>query len=133
MTAVLEQLEVLDEAAARRELRRQIARLEKRLAVEPVAPGQRGEPRLLGIAELERVRDALAARLSERRPQGEASEAARVRLERMLADPRAHRRETVALHELGLPGCGVYRPRPRLGLVGRLAGWWRVKLSSGCP
>jgi hypothetical protein len=23
--------------------------------------------------------------------------------------------------------------RPRLGLIGMLAGWWHVKLSSGCP
>jgi hypothetical protein len=27
----------------------------------------------------------------------------------------------------------VWHVRPRLGLVGMLAGWWQVKLSSGCP
>ena len=30
-------------------------------------------------------------------------------------------------------GCGVYQVRPRLGIIGMLAGWWHVKLSSGCP
>ena len=33
----------------------------------------------------------------------------------------------------GEPGCGAYVVRPRLGLIGMLAGWWEVKLSSGCP
>lgn len=28
---------------------------------------------------------------------------------------------------------GVWQVRPRLGLIGMLAGWWHVKLSSGCP
>jgi hypothetical protein len=51
----------------------------------------------------------------------------------MLADPARHRRERVTLAELGRPGCGVYSVRPRLGLVGMLAGWWEVTLSSGCP
>jgi len=40
--------------------------------------------------------------------------------------------QAVAL-ELGEGGCGVYQVRPRLGLIGMLAGWWHVKLSSGCP
>ena len=138
MTLMLERIEVVDEAAARRELRRQIGRLEERLAAEPHAPGARASgPKLLGLGELERVRDALAERVAQRtevkRREGEAREAARLRLEAMVADPEAHRGAEVALHELGLPGCGVYRPRPRLGLVGRLAGWWCVKLSSGCP
>ena len=138
MTLTLERIEVVDEAAARRELRRQITRLEHRLAQEPHAPGDRASgPSLLGLEELERVRDGLADRLAAgaaaKRREGELREAARLRLEAMVADPERHRGERVALHELGLPGCGVYRPRPRLGLVGRLAGWWRVKLSSGCP
>ncbi len=51
----------------------------------------------------------------------------------MLADPATYRHARVALRELGLPGCGSYVVRPRLGLVGMLAGWWEVKLSSGCP
>ena len=51
----------------------------------------------------------------------------------MIADPRRFKSGRISLAALGLPGCGVYRCRPRLGLVGMLAGWWEVKLSSGCP
>jgi hypothetical protein len=117
---------VVDERAARADLRAQIAALELRGA--RVAAG--GGPRLLSLGELERVRDGLAARPE---PAADDHEAARVRLERMLADPAAHRWERVALAELGEPGCGVYAVRPRLGLIGMLSGWWQVKLSSGCP
>jgi acyl-CoA reductase-like NAD-dependent aldehyde dehydrogenase len=127
-----------DERAARRDLREQIARLERRLAACPAAPpAERGAARLLGLDELERTRDALATNLAaaeraaREAAQGEAG--ARRRLEAMRADPRAHRGRAVALADLGLPGCGVYRPRPRLGVIGRLAGWWQVTLSSGCP
>jgi hypothetical protein len=117
---------VVDERAARADLRAQIAALELRGA--RVAAG--GGPRLLSLGELERVRDALAARPE---PPADDHEGARIRLERMLAEPTAHRWERVALAELGEPGCGVYAVRPRLGLIGMLAGWWQVKLSSGCP
>lgn len=138
----------LDERAARRTLRDQIGRLEAQLA-EAVAAAfatraavafdvaaARG-PRVLGIAELERVRDDLATRLAEARREltrsGIEQERARVRLERMLLEPGRHKFERVAAAELGERGCGVYRVRPRLGLIGMLAGWWHVKLSSGCP
>jgi hypothetical protein len=117
---------VVDERAARADLRAQIAALEARGA----RVRARGGPRLLSLGELERVRDGLAARPQ---PVVADHEAARVRLERMLADPAAHRWERVSLAELGEPGCGVYAVRPRLGLIGMLAGWWEVKLSSGCP
>lgn len=137
-----------DERAARRTLREQIARLEAQLAdAVATAFGTRGEvpftvrgahgPRVLGIAELERVRDDLAARLGEARREltrrGIEQEHARVRLERMLLAPGEHRFARVAAAELGEGGCGVYQVRPRLGLIGMLAGWWHVKLSSGCP
>ncbi len=127
------------EAAARHALRRQIARLERELAALPVdgAPARPGRPHLLPLAELERVRDGLVARLAAGRAaqaaRGAAQEAARVRLERMLLDPGRHRFERVAATELGERGCGVYAVRPRLGIVGMLMGWWQVKLSSGCP
>jgi len=117
---------VLDERAARADLRAQIAALEARGARVRASGG----PRLLSLGELEAVRDGLAARLE---PCGDDHDAARVRLERMLADPGAHRWERVSLADLGEPGCGVYAVRPRLGLIGMLAGWWEVKLSSGCP
>ena len=95
-------------------------------------------PRVLGIAELERVRDDLAGRLGRARraltERGVEQERARVRLERMLLAPgTAQVRTRVAMAELGEGGCGVYQVRPRLGLIGMLAGWWHVKLSSGCP
>jgi hypothetical protein len=35
--------------------------------------------------------------------------------------------------DAGERGCGVWEVRPRLGLIGMLAGWWQLKLSSGCP
>jgi hypothetical protein len=137
----------LDERAARASLRGQIAKLERDLAdaLSDARPGDlfaaptsrlRG-PRLLDLGELERVRDALSDRLAEGRrriaARAEREAAARVRLERVLLDPGRHRRVRIAQAELGEPGCGVYHVRPRLGLVGMLAGWWQVKLSSGCP
>jgi hypothetical protein len=119
-------IRVVDERAARADLRAQIAALE--------AGGARasatGGPRVLSLGELERVRDALAARP---RPERAPDPAARLLLERMLADPAAHRGAQVSLAALGEPGCGAYVVRPRLGLIGMLAGWWEVKLSSGCP
>jgi hypothetical protein len=137
-----------DERAARRTLRDQIARLEAQLAdTVATAFGMRDEvpfavmgahgPRVLGIAELERVRDDLAARLGDVRrgltQRGLEQERARVRLERMLLAPGEHRFARIAAAELGEGGCGAYQVRPRLGLIGMLAGWWHVKLSSGCP
>jgi hypothetical protein len=134
-------------AAARRSLRAQIDRLEGELAqvlastyprvTAPAAPARAGAPRLLDLGELERVRDALAARVSEVRrvaaEQAVAQAAARERLEAMLADPAAFKGDRIANRELGLPGCTTYRVLPRLGPVGLLTGWWRVKISSGCP
>ena len=137
-----------DERAARRALRDQIARLEAQLAdcvatalstreAVPFAVVGAHGPRVLGIAELERVRDDLADRLADARraltERGLAQERARTRLERMLLAPGRHKFERVAAAELGEGGCGVYQVRPRLGLIGMLAGWWHVKLSSGCP
>jgi uncharacterized small protein (DUF1192 family) len=137
-----------DERAARRTLRDQIARLEAQLAdgvaaslatkaAVPFAVAGAHGPRVLGIAELERVRDDLADRLAQARrvltERGLEQERARVRLEHMLLAPGRHRFERVAAAELGEGGCGVYQVRPRLGLIGMLAGWWHVKLSSGCP
>jgi hypothetical protein len=135
------------EAAARRALRAQIARLEGELATlvasshariaPPPGPAPARGPRLLDLAALERARDALAARVSlarraaERRRESQA--AARERLAAMLANPPAHKGERIANRELGLPGCTIYAVLPRLGPVGLLTGWWRVKVSSGCP
>lgn len=140
------------EAAARRELRRQIGELERRLsgvvlaafphgAVAAAGPRPGGAahrgPRVLGLGELEALRDELALRLDDARASlaelGARQEAARERLERMLREPGRHKFARVANAELGEPGCGVWQVRPRLGLLGMLAGWWEVRLSSGCP
>lgn len=126
---------------ARRALRGQIARLERRMAaMSPrfVTGVCRGDgPAVLSLGDLERIRDELVARLAaaERAAAGEAAAQAkaRVRVEAMLADPAAHRWERVTRAELGEPGCGAWHVRPRFGLLGMLAGWWEVKLSSGCP
>jgi hypothetical protein len=136
-----------DDAAARRALRGQIARLERelagilastfpRIAPPPGRAPARG-PRLLDLAALERARDALAARVSTAHraaaEQALAQAAARERLHAMLADPPGHKGERIGNRELGLPGCTTYAVLPRLGPVGLLTGWWRVKVSSGCP
>ena len=71
--------------------------------------GAVGGPRVLGVAELERVRDALAARLREAQAElgrrGEIEEQNRGLVEAMIAEPRA------------LPvGAGVQRGRRRARL-----------------
>lgn len=137
----------VDEAPARRALRGQIARLERELATLTAEAkprdriawsiGGEGGPRLLGIAELERVRDELAERLHEVREtlaaRAEREAEKRALLERMLRDPGRHRFVRVSAADVGQPGCGAWHVRPRLGLIGMLMGWWQVKLSSGCP
>ncbi|MBV9424508.1 MAG: hypothetical protein JOZ98_16470 [Solirubrobacterales bacterium] len=136
------------ERAARRSLRAQISKLERELAgafVTAFPMGGLGEPptartrqaRLLGLGELERVRDDLAERVRVARltitERADAQAANRVLLERMLLEPEKHRSVRVACSDLGEPGCGAWQVRPRLGVIGMLMGWWQVKLSSGCP
>jgi hypothetical protein len=136
-----------DEAAARRTLRAQIARLEHELAdafvtafpmgglPQPKAVAAR--PRLLDLGELERVRDELSERLHEARAtitrRADEQAQKRLELELMLLHPAEHRFTRIPCRELGEPGCGVWQVRPRMGLIGMLMGWWQVKLSSGCP
>jgi hypothetical protein len=137
-----------DELAARRSLRRQIARLERELADAFVTAYPMGgldqdaadaprDPRVLDLGELERVRDELAERVRTAHvtiaEQAEVQAANRLYLERMLLEPAKHLFARVYCRELGEPGCGVWHVRPRLGLIGMLMGWWQVKLSSGCP
>jgi hypothetical protein len=135
------------ERAARRTLREQVARLEADLGAaiasacpriappEPVA-GFAG-PRLLDLGELERMRDELDLRLREVR--GDAALMAarqtskRLLIEHMLADPPRHKWVRVSAQDIGEQGCKHWHVRPRLGPVGMLMGWWRVKISSGCP
>jgi hypothetical protein len=141
---------IADERAARRTLRDQIARLERELgetilaafphvaepAATPAVAAVRG-PRLLGLGELERVRDDLAERVRQARVvvarRADLEVDSRALLEEMLRDPKRHRGVRLPAADLGERGCGAYMVKPRLGLIGMLMGWWHVKLSSGCP
>jgi hypothetical protein len=137
-----------DERAAREALRTQVSRLERELSglvagtFPHISPrDERGEalsgPRLLSLAELERVRDRLALRVGEVRGQvaerGELERSSRELLRRMKLEPGRYKVARVPVADLGDGHCGVWEVRPRLGLIGMLAGWWQVKLSSGCP
>ncbi len=138
----------VDERAARRTLREQIDRLERELVSAcldacprltlPAPPARsRSGPRVLSLGELERVRDELAARLARVRGDADAQilrqAESRALLERMFADPPAHKWLRISNAQLGEPGCKHFHVRPRLGPIGLLAGWWHVKVSSGCP
>jgi hypothetical protein len=137
------------EASARRALRRQIARLEQELsalvaagfpdipAAGPAPPGAAHEPRLLSLAELERDRDALIGSLRAAQAATAARErrhqAGRELLTAMQLEPARYKFVRLRAVDVGERGCGVWAVRPRLGVIGMLAGWWHVKLSSGCP
>ena len=102
--------------AARAELRRQIAKLERelaelfastfpRLGIEWTV-GAAGGPRVLGIAELESIRDALADRLRrgsrrDRAPGRGRGEPTAPCVERMIADPAEHRWVRVRSEDVG--------------------------------
>jgi hypothetical protein len=137
----------VDERAARRSLREQIAKLERELAdvfvtaypragMEWSVPAFAG-PRILSLGELETVRDDLAARLrSAREALAERTareEENRRLIERMMLEPARYKFVRVSREDIGERGCGHWHVRPRLGLIGMLMGWWQVKLSSGCP
>ena len=136
------------ERLARRALRGQIARLERELS-EAVAtafphadvplgdPVRSAGPRLLALGDLELLRDRLADRVAAARSaigeRAAAHEHNRVLLERMLLEPGRYKFMRIAAADVGERGCGHYEVRPRLGIIGMLAGWWQVKLSSGGP
>jgi hypothetical protein len=133
---------------AREALRGQVAKLERELSglvahtFPHISPrDQEGElfsgPRLLSLGELERVRDRLALRVGEVqvevRERAELERRSRELLRRMKLEPGRYKFVRVPVAGLGDGHCGVWEVRPRLGLIGMLAGWWQVKLSSGCP
>jgi len=137
-----------DERLARAELRRQIGRLEQELSrlsaeafplfsVETRVQAPAGPPRVAGLEQLELVRDALAGRIGEARAALTEREdlVARNRelLQRMLASPASYKWVRISRADVGEHGCGHWHSRPRLGPLGMLMGWWRVKVSSGCP
>jgi hypothetical protein len=136
------------EHAANASLRAQVTRLERELSATVAegfpyisAPISANEaivgPCLLNLEDLERSRDELAGRVQQFRRLA----AARVQHERrahellaaMKLEPGRYKFVRLPVRNLGQGGCGVWEVRPRLGLIGMLAGWWQVKLSSGCP
>ncbi len=135
----------VDDGAARRELRRQIGRIEAELAgysreIEPSSTPpllNPAEPRVAGVAELSKTRDALLTQLAEaravarRRARGERR--AREVRDAMVADPAGHRWEVISAVDTGEPGCTTWRVGPRMGPLGALMNWWRIKVSGGCP
>jgi AcrR family transcriptional regulator len=137
----------VDEGAARRSLREQIAKLERELAALFADAYPRrgiewqvrspGVPRVLDVGDLESLRDELASRVEdvrrELRERGKEESKNRERIEALTADPANFKWERVSNADIGEPGCKYWHSTPRLGLVGMLMGWWRVKISSGCP
>jgi hypothetical protein len=137
------------ERAARAALRAQISRLERErseivadrfpfiAAPGPVSNVAAAGPTLLDLGALERVRDGLAASVQELRARARVREErerrAHEQLRRMRLEPGRHKFARLPVRDLGTGVCGVWEVRPRLGLIGMLAGWWQLKLSSGCP
>jgi hypothetical protein len=137
----------VDERRARAELRRQVGKLELELAglvvdglgrVDvPHRVGAAGPPRMLGLGELEELRDALAVRVADARralaDRAAIETANRELLTALIAAPAEHPWLRISRADVGEPGCGHWHSRPVLGPLGMLMGWWRVKISSGCP
>jgi hypothetical protein len=136
-----------DERAARHTLLDQVARLEDELSRLFCSTwprkgfewevGGRGGPRLLLLAELEELRDDLAARLQHARrtlsDRTYAEEQSRRLIEEMLLAPEKHKWVRVSSEDIGEPGCRHWHVRPRWSFLGMVMGWWRVVVSSGCP
>jgi hypothetical protein len=150
-----------DETAARRSLQAQVTRLERELAqmvaegfphISPPpayrfggrpsadALGSRAAangPRLLSLEQLEQLRDHLAGTLQDMRRRVQARHEHERRAHELLRcmklEPGRYKYVRLPVSDLGQGGCGVWEVRPRLGVIGMLAGWWQVKLSSGCP
>jgi hypothetical protein len=135
------------ERRVREDLRRQIASLEQQLSdLFATAFPRRGigysvaaagGPRILGVAELETVRDALVSRLRNAQMElgrrTHAEERNRETLERMIAEPTRFRWLRISNEDIGEPGCKHWHATPKWGPIGLFLNWWRVKLSSGCP
>jgi hypothetical protein len=137
-----------DERLARVELRRQIGRLEAQLGslfadafprvrIDAGVRAVATEPRALGLGDLEAIRDSLATRIGTARRQLQERAELETRnhelLERMISAPAEHKWLRISRADIGEPGCGHWHSRPRLGPLGMLMGWWRVRVSSGCP
>ncbi len=136
-----------DERPARRTLLTQIERLEHELSslfmstwprkgFEWAVPAH-GVPRMLGLIELEQLRDDLADKVHDARrtlsDRTYVEEKHRCRIEEMLLAPEEHKWVRVQNEDIGERGCKHWHVRPRFGILGMLLNWWRVRISSGCP
>jgi len=136
------------DALMRRDLRRQIAGMERelcdlfasafpRVGIAWALGRPMHGPRLLRAGELEALRDDMASHLSRLRAElgrrADMEGGRRRLLEAMVADPAAHKWRLVSNEQIGEAGCRHWHSRPRLGPIGMIMGWWRVKISSGCP
>jgi len=131
----------------RGELRSQIARLEAEYAAANARLNRPADtttpssaPRLLTASELESVRDQLVSRFLDVQGELRELEIEKMRhgeqrdlLRRMHDEPARHRWTTITTRDIGEPGCRRWEARPILGVIGLLSGWWRVRVSSGCP
>ncbi len=131
----------------RRELRAQISRLERELSQyawhdprRPAAPGPvTAQPvgRIASVEDLEQMRGEMIERLAQLRGEAErrgaSEQGAREHVEEMISRPRDHRWQIVTAEQTGDPGCKSWRVVPSYGPLGAIMGWWRVKVSSGCP
>ena len=136
-----------EERPARRSLLEQIARREEELAQLFCSTWprkgfewsvrSRGGPRILSLVELEELRDELADRVQKARKalsdRTYTEEQSRRLIEEMLLEPERHKWVRVANEDIGEAGCKHWHVRPRLGVIGMMLNWWRVKISSGCP
>jgi DNA-binding transcriptional regulator YhcF (GntR family) len=134
-----------DQRVLRGELRRQIGHLEAELAghardlplPEPQHPLLAPKAHVADVAELEAIRDRLLEQLAAARARasrgGRREERARAQREAMARDPEGHKWQWVSNEATGEPACGAWRVTPQHGPLGALMGWWRVKVSSGCP
>lgn len=133
-----------DQPVARRELRRQIAKLESTLSAYAegtrrgsLRPAPKPGPHVTTVGELERTRNFLVDRLAQLGAEAEhhaaERERARLEIEAMLSNPAAHRWKRIDNEDLGEPGCRNWHTVPRFSVLGMLLGWWRVKVSAGCP
>lgn len=133
-----------DELEARKAIRADICRLERDLANMVVTSFPMAERihkseqplrfgRVLSSDELEFVRDDLAEQVrwaqAEQSVRAESQEEYRAQLEAMVQDPGEHRSRRISQKQLGEHGTGIYHVSPRLWVIGRLAGWYHVKLS----
>ena len=136
------------ERRARGDLRRQIAPLERELGeLFATAFPRRGIDWRVGAVGGPRVLSTRRARAgprrargpprATRRPSSPAGPTSRRRnrglLERMIAEPERHRWVHVSNEDVGEPRLQALALAPALGHPRDAAGWWRVRLSSGCP